>query len=43
MTATEIREVRGGIPGGMPLERIEAELTELAGQLAAGECRWLCW
>ena len=41
MTATEIREVRGGIPGGMPLERIEAELTELAGQLAAGECRWL--
>ena len=25
----------------VPLERIEAELTELAGQLAAGECRWL--
>jgi hypothetical protein len=25
----------------MPLERLEAEITELAGQLAAGECRWL--
>jgi hypothetical protein len=25
----------------MPLERLEAELTELAGHLAAGECRWL--
>ncbi len=37
MAATETREARGG----MPLERIEAELTELAGQLAAGECRWL--
>jgi len=35
--ATDVREVRGDIP----LERIEAELTELAGQLAAGECRWL--
>jgi len=34
---TDVREVRGD----MPLERIEAELTELAGQLAAGECRWL--
>jgi hypothetical protein len=33
MATTQIREV--------PLERIEAELTELAGQLAAGECRWL--
>ena len=35
--ATDVREVRGD----MPLARIEAELTELAGQLAAGECRWL--
>jgi hypothetical protein len=25
----------------MALERLEAEITELAGQLAAGECRWL--
>jgi len=25
----------------MPLERLEAEITELAGDLAAGECRWL--
>jgi hypothetical protein len=25
----------------VPLERLEAELTELAGHLAAGECRWL--
>jgi hypothetical protein len=33
MAAAQIREV--------PLERIEAELTELAGQRAAGECRWL--
>ena len=30
-----------GSPGDLPLERIEAELTELAGHLAAGECRWL--
>jgi hypothetical protein len=37
MTAVQIGEVRGE----MPLERIEAELTELAGQLAGGECRWL--
>lgn len=28
-------------PGAMPLERIEAEITELAGHLAAAECRWL--
>jgi hypothetical protein len=35
--ATDVREVRGYTP----LEHIEAELTELAGQLAAGECRWL--
>ncbi|MGK2957178.1 MAG: hypothetical protein ACSLFB_01975 [Acidimicrobiales bacterium] len=27
--------------GEMPLERLEAEITELAGHLAAGECRWL--
>jgi hypothetical protein len=25
----------------MPLERIEAAITELAGHLSAGECRWL--
>lgn len=25
----------------LPLERLEAELTELAGHLAAAECRWL--
>jgi hypothetical protein len=25
----------------MPLERIEAEITQLAGHLAAAECRWL--
>src|SRR4249920_3738981 len=25
----------------MPLERLEAEITELAGHLAAAECRWL--
>lgn len=25
----------------IPLERLEAEITELAGHLAAGECRWL--
>lgn len=24
-----------------PLERLEAEICELAGQLAAGSCRWL--
>ena len=29
------------VPGAMPLERIEAEITELAGHLAAAECRWL--
>ena len=27
--------------GEMPLERLEAEITELAGHLAAAECRWL--
>ncbi len=25
----------------LPLERLEAEITELAGNLAAAECRWL--
>jgi uncharacterized protein DUF222 len=25
----------------LPLERLEAEICELAGHLAAGECRWL--
>jgi hypothetical protein len=28
-------------PDTMPLERLEAEITELAGHLAAAECRWL--
>ena len=28
-------------PDTMPLERLEAEITTLAGHLAAGECRWL--
>jgi hypothetical protein len=36
MAAGEVTTVEA-----MPLERLEAELTELAGQLAAGECRWL--
>jgi hypothetical protein len=27
--------------GTIPLERLEAEITALAGHLAAGECRWL--
>ena len=25
----------------MPLERLEAEITQLSGNLAAAECRWL--
>lgn len=25
----------------LPIERLEAEICELAGHLAAGECRWL--
>ncbi len=29
------------MPDTMSLERLEAEITELAGHLAAGECRWL--
>ncbi len=36
---TDTREVV--MPDTMPLERLEAEITELAGHLAAGECRWL--
>jgi hypothetical protein len=28
-------------PATMPLEQLEAEITELAGHLAAAECRWL--
>lgn len=35
----ETREVV--TPETMPLERLEAEITELAGHLAAAECRWL--
>ena len=35
----ETREVV--MPETMPLERLEAEITELAGHLAAAECRWL--
>jgi len=30
-----------GEPIEVPLERLEAEICELAGHLAAGECRWL--
>ena len=39
----DTREARNEVlvPESMPLERIEAEITELAGHLAAGECRWL--
>jgi hypothetical protein len=39
----DTREARSEmlVPEAMPLERIEAEITELAGHLAAGECRWL--
>ena len=35
----ETREV--STPDSMPLERLEAEITELAGHLSAAECRWL--
>jgi hypothetical protein len=31
----------GVVPAAMPLARLEAEITELAGHLAAAECRWL--
>lgn len=33
-------EVAAGL-GEVPLERLEAEITELAGHLAAAECRWI--
>jgi hypothetical protein len=29
------------MPETMPLERLEAVITQLAGHLAAAECRWL--
>src|SRR5664279_3560572 len=29
------------MPETMPLERLEAEITQLAGHLAAAECRWM--
>ena len=29
------------MPATMPLERLEAEITQLAGNLAAAECRWM--
>src|SRR4051812_35841079 len=35
----EIRDVV--IAETMPLERLEAEITQLAGDLAAAECRWM--
>jgi hypothetical protein len=35
----DVREVAE--PDTLPLERLEAELTEWAGQLAAAECRWI--
>jgi Domain of unknown function (DUF222)/HNH endonuclease len=35
----EVREVAD--PDTMPLERLEAEITEWAGHLAAAECRWI--
>jgi len=31
----------GGSVAVLATERLEAEITTLAGQLAAGECRWL--
>jgi hypothetical protein len=34
-------QVARGESGELPLERLEAEICELAGHLAAGECRWL--
>ena len=33
--------VEAAADGEIPLERLEAEICELAGHLAAGECRWL--
>ena len=35
----DVREVV--MPETMPLERLEAEITQLAGHLAAAECRWM--
>src|SRR3954452_11761260 len=29
------------LPATMPLERLEAEITELSGHLTAAECRWI--
>ena len=33
--------VLGGVLGGVPLERLEAEITTLAAHLTAAMCRWL--
>lgn len=47
MPAARVGEAIGSVTDGresvavLPTERLEAEITELAGQLAAGECRWL--
>ncbi len=41
MTHGEVTTDDATTAASMPLERLEAEITELAGQLAAGECRWL--
>ena len=38
---TEEAALTAVTPARMPLERLEAEITELAGHLAAAECRWL--
>ncbi|MDQ1509043.1 MAG: hypothetical protein QOG50_887 [Actinomycetota bacterium] len=35
----ETREVV--VPETMPMERLEAEITQLAGHLAAAECQWM--
>jgi hypothetical protein len=35
----DVRDV--AMPEMMPLERLEAEITQLAGNLAAAECRWM--
>lgn len=39
MDVREVMEVAA--PDTLPLERLEAELTEWAGHLAAAECRWI--
>ena len=42
MVAQEVRFQHAPIEAhATPLERLEAEITELAGHLAAAECRWL--